>query len=158
MRFRKDLLLYYQYKIAFGFTILLCFILTPVIGITMLFCAIPFVILLLIPGLYNEYITIDANGISCAQSGKEIWSYDWNSIAMLKKSNRYHLPSVEILLYDKEGQIEPYGATERYFQLSKQAKKALEQHQILITRQGTVLCLDGVSLAPSDEGAGTAGD
>ena len=60
MVFRKNALLFYQSEIIYTLMIVVCFALTPILGLLVSFiCALPFVIFALItPKIYNEYISI----------------------------------------------------------------------------------------------------
>ena len=124
MRFRKDLLLFYQSNIAYIIALILLLILVPPMPGILL--ALPFLILLLLnPILHSEYITIDETGISCSGAKGVLWAYPWESIASLKKGSRFLLPSIEIISFDKQGAPEQYAAPGHYFQLGHHAKRAL---------------------------------
>lgn len=124
MKFRKDLLLFYQSNIAYIIALILLLILIPPMPGILL--ALPFLILLLVnPKLHSEYITIDETGISCSGTKGVLWAYPWESIASLKKGSRFLLPSIEIISFDKHGAPERFAAPGHYFQLSKPARHAL---------------------------------
>jgi len=141
MIFRKDSLLFYQSEIIYIIISVLCLTIIPILGLGLsLMYMFPFVVLILInPKLYNEYITMNATGISCQKSGKQLWAYEWDSIVELKRSSRYLLPSVEIIVYDKNGKPEQFARTNHYFQLGRTAKEAIKRYS---GDKGTVLYLD----------------
>ena len=99
MIFRKNALLFYQSEIAYIITAVLCLTLIPTTGVGLcLLYMIPFIILILInPILHNEFIEINENGISCRKSDKQLWEYGWNSVAELRKSSRFLLPSIDVI-------------------------------------------------------------
>ena len=129
MTFRKDSLLFYQSEFFYVVMAMLCFLLIPILGIEIsLLYMFPFIILILVNFiLQNEFITIDDTGILCQKSGKIIWLYEWDSIAELKRSTRYLMPSIEVIIYDKCGKPEHFSLTNQYFQLGRIAKKAIKQ-------------------------------
>ena len=90
---------------------------------------LPFVVLLelMSRAVCNEYITINEDGIMCRKKGELLWCYKWDNIAMLKKSNRFRQPSIEIITNDKMQNTKIRSPKEPYFQLSKQAKNAIQQ-------------------------------
>ena len=75
-----------------------------------------------------EFITIDETGISCRRSSNLLWSYQWEEIAQLKKGQRFLHPSVEVIVFDKQGNKEPFAGADKYFQLSKSAKTAIKKY------------------------------
>ena len=129
MVFRKNALLFYQSEIIYTLMIVVCFALTPILGLLVSFiCALPFVIFALItPKIYNEYITISELGVSCHKSGKILWEYGWDSISDIKKSSRFLLPSMEILTYTN-GVPSEFAIHGHYFQLGRTAQKAIERY------------------------------
>lgn len=98
------------------------------LGIPLLFMLLSAFLGSMIPKSYEEWITIDENGIACQKLGKQIWMYKWNEIVMLKKGTRFRWPSVEIITYDKYGNPELYGLPDRYFLLGKKAKTAINTY------------------------------
>lgn len=82
----------------------------------------------LMPVVHNEFVTVDSEGIRCAQKNKVIWGYTWNDIIKLKRSSRYKMPSVEIVIDDHANEIIPYDQSIHYFQLGKTARKAIAQY------------------------------
>lgn len=128
--FRKNEILYHHVRLT-CLIMVLCSLGTiplPGSGFTLL-CAIPFVIILLVnPKLENEFITIDETGIRCEKSGTQLWAYEWDRIAALKKGIELRARSVEVITYCKSGEPEPYSLPGHYFQLSRSAKKALKQY------------------------------
>ena len=76
----------------------------------------------------KELITIDENGIVCKRKDELLWSYDWDSIAWLKRGAYYRMPSVAVVTYDKFGVPGQYGIYGHCFQLSKAAKEALKKY------------------------------
>lgn len=130
MIFRKDSFLFYQGVIMYIVVAILCLALIPVLGLSLsLILIIPFVVLIFAnTGLHNEYIVMDEKGISCYKSGKDLWGYRWNSVAELRKSNRFLMPSIEVIVYNKCGAPEPFAHPNEYFQLSRSAKKAIKQY------------------------------
>jgi hypothetical protein len=144
MIFRKDALLFYQSEIFCVVMAVLCFTLMPMLGIEISFlCMLPFVVLVFAnPKLYNELITINEVGISCQKSGKQLWGYEWESIAELKKSSRFLMPSIEVIAYNKQEESEQFAHPNQYFQLGKPAREALRRYY---RDRGTVL------LSPNDQ-------
>ncbi len=130
MVFRKNLLLYYEINIYSTAVLILCIGLISVIGVAVfLLCAMPFIALLLVSSkLYDEFIVINEMGLSCYKSKELLWAYEWQEIAALKRSNRFRLPSVEVIRYDANGKIAPFAMPDEYFQLSSAAKKAIKQY------------------------------
>lgn len=130
MIFRKDSLLFYQIEIVCVVMVIVCLIVTPILGIELsLLCMLPFVILLFInPKLHNEFITINGTGISCQKSGKQLWLYEWASIARLRKSSRYLMPAIEVIAFNIHGESEQFAVPNHYFQLGRVAKKAITRY------------------------------
>lgn len=130
MTFRKNSLLFYQRTVFFVIFILLFLAMIPFSGLGLsLLCAFPFVVLVLVNPLFEkEYITINEDGIKCQEAGKQLWAFRWNEIAELRKSSRFLLPSMEVIPYSKSGEPEPFGTYDHYFQLGKEAKKAVNQY------------------------------
>lgn len=94
-----------------------------------LLVALPFAVVLIVnPRLYDSWIILNESGIACRKGGKEVWSHEWHNIATLKRSNRFRLPSVEVILYDAKGEQAPFALPDHYFRLSKKAKQAMEQY------------------------------
>lgn len=131
MIFRKDSLLFFQSEVFYIVFVIVSLTLIPVLGIELsLLYALLFVILIVVnPWLHNEFITIDEIGISCHKSGKQIWAYEWNSIAKLQRSSRFRLPSIEIMIYSSCTKPEQYHFSGHYFQLGRVAKKAIKQYE-----------------------------
>ncbi len=132
MTFRKDSLLFYQSKIIYIIMAISCLILFPILRVELWLSALfalYFVILTLInPKLHNEFITINEIGISCQQSGKQLWAYEWDCIAKLKRSSRFRMPSIEVITYNKRGEAEQFALPDQYFQLGKAAKEAIMRY------------------------------
>ena len=105
MIFRKDSLLFYQSEIFYIVMAILCLTLVPMlVGEISLLYLFPFLVLMLVnPQLHNEFIAINETGISCQKSGKQLWAYEWLSIAELKRSSRFLMPSIEVIAYNKYG-------------------------------------------------------
>lgn len=130
MTFRKKAILYYELEIFCIVMMPLCLGLIPLLGLGLsLLSALPFVVLLLAnPKLYNEYITMNELGITCRKAGVQLWAYDWDSVACLKKVSRFRVPSVEVIAYNKSGNPEQYCIPDHYFQLGRAARRALRQY------------------------------
>ena len=130
MIFRKDSLLFYQSEAFCIIVLILCPPLIPILGLVfVLLCMVSFVGLALInPHLYNEYITINESGISCQKAGTLLWAYEWNSITELKNSSRFLLPSIEIIVNNKNVESPQYSTTNYYFQLNRTAKEAIKRY------------------------------
>jgi len=130
MTFRKDSLLFYEGQIIYAIMSILCLLLPPALGwsVSLLLLSIFIVLLLISPKLHNQYITIDATGIVCQQSGKQLWVYNWEQVAELRKSSRFQLPSIEIIAYNKVGVPEQFAHPNHYFQLGRTARKAITRH------------------------------
>lgn len=134
MTFRKNATNFYQSEFIYIFTVLLSLVLIFIpafneIQIIFIVSACLFALLAVInPKLYNEFITIDETGISCRRADKILWSYHWDEIAQLKKGQRFLHPSVEVIVFDKQGNKEPFAGADKYFQLSKSAKTAIKKY------------------------------
>ena len=129
MTFRKNALLLIDCRITCAVFIVLSLITTLLTGLEIALMCLPFVVLLelMSRGVCNEYITINEDGIMCRKKGELLWCYKWDNIAMLKKSNRFRQPSIEIITNDKMQNTKIRSPKEPYFQLSKQAKNAIQQ-------------------------------
>ncbi len=125
MQFRKDRLLMCQHLIGFALLFVVTTIMALLINqyIILLFSFIFLVLLLLTPKQYNQFVTIDKDGIRCSNHKNLLWEYNWNEIVELKTSNRYMLPSIEVIACEAKGKVND--GNDRYFQLSKAAKRAL---------------------------------
>ena len=134
MTFRKNTTNFYQSEFIYIFTVLLSLVLIFIpafneIQIIFIVSACLFALLAVInPKLHNEFITIDETGISCRRSSNLLWSYQWDEIAQLKKGQRFLHPSVEVIVFDKQGNKEPFAGADKYFQLSKSAKTAIKKY------------------------------
>ena len=130
MTFRKNALLFCESTVFFAVCVILCLVMIPFSGFgSSILNAFPFLILILVnPRLYNEFITINETGIMCQRSGEQLWAYKWDSVAMLKKSSRFRMPSVEVITYQKSGEPEPFSLPNHYFQLGGAARKAIAQY------------------------------
>ena len=130
MVFRKESLMFYQSELFYSLATLLCLALAPILGWYTLFYISPFLILIFVnPKLHNEFITINEAGISCQRSGKQLWAYDWDHIAELRRSSRFLMPSIEVIVYDKHGQPEQFAGPDKYFQLGRTAKEAMKRYR-----------------------------
>lgn len=128
MSFRKDCLLFFQEEICYILLVVSCLLIIPMTGFVFfsLLLTLLFVTLALVtPFMHNEIITIDAIGISCSRSDKQLWSYRWEYIATLQRSSRYRLPSVEIAVYSMRGEQGQTVLSGHYFQLGIIAKKGI---------------------------------
>ena len=130
MMFRKDSLLFYQCEIFYVVMTILCLTLVPILGgeISFLYLFPFFVLILVNPQLHNEFIAINETGISCQKSGKQLWAYEWNSIAELKGSSRFLMPSIEVIVYNKHGESERVALPNQCFQLGRTAKEAIKRY------------------------------
>ena len=130
MTFRKNCLLFIEGQILCTFMIASCLATIPVLGFWFsLVLMIPFIALALVnPKIQNEYITIDDIGVRCFQGAALVWSYGWDDIAELRKSSRYKLPSIDVIVFDRFGKPEPYALDGQYFQTCKVARKAIDQY------------------------------
>ena len=130
MRFRKDSLLFYQSEIFYVVMAILCLTLIPILGLELSFLYMSlFIVLILVnPKLHNEFITINETSISCQKSGKQLWVYAWDSIAELKRSSRYLMPSIEVIIYNKYGESEHFAYHNQYFQLGRTARDAIKRY------------------------------
>lgn len=130
MMFRKDSLLFYQGEVFYIAMVILCFTLMPILWLEMsLLCMFPFIVLIFVnPKLHNELIIINETGISCQKSGKQFWVYGWDSIAELKRSSRFLMPSIEVIAYNKYGESERFALPNQYFQLGRTAREALKRY------------------------------
>lgn len=134
MTFRKNTTNFYQSEFIYIFTVLLSLVLIFIpafneIQIIFIVSACLFALLAVInPKLNNEFITIDETGISCCRADKILWSYQWDEIAQLKKGQRFLHPSVEVIVFDKQGNKESFAGADKYFQLSKSAKTTIKKY------------------------------
>lgn len=130
MMFRKNTLLFYQSEIFYFVMAILCLALFPMLGLGLsLLYVFPFAVLMLVnPKLHNEFITINEIGISCQRSGIQLWAYEWDTIAGLKRSSRFLMPSIEVIPYNKCGEPEQFAMSNHYFQLGRAARKAVKRY------------------------------
>lgn len=130
MMFRKDSLLFYQSEIFYIVMAILCLTIVPMlVGNIFLLYMFPFLVLVLVnPQLHNEFILINETGISCQKSGKQLWAYEWSSIAVLKRSSRFLMPSIEVIAYNKFGESERNALPNQYFQLGRTAREAIKRY------------------------------
>ena len=130
MIFRKDCLLFCQSLTSFSILLALCFALIPFFGIKVTAILSTAIVVIAIVDLIhnNEYITVNEVGITCSKAGKQMWAYEWNTIAKLQRSSRYLLPSMEIFISSSEGEKGQSICTGNYFQLGRTAKKALDKY------------------------------
>lgn len=130
MIFRKDSLLFYESEIFYVAMAILCLIFIPILGLGLsLIFMFPFIVLILVnPKLHNEFIAINEAGILCQKSGKQLWAYEWDSIAELKRSSRYLMPSIEVIPFNKYREAEQFAEPNHYFQLGKAAREAIKQY------------------------------
>lgn len=107
-----------------------CLTLFPILGLGLsLLYVFPFIVLILVnPKLHNEFIIINEIGISCQKSGKQLWVYEWESIAELKKSSRFLMPSMQVIAYNKGGEPERFALPNHYFQLGRTAMEAIKRY------------------------------
>lgn len=127
MTFRKDSIMFIEHLGAFCAMVTICITLLPIdqLGV-MPFFALCFAILAaLTPVIHNELVTVNDEGIRCTQKGKVIWEYAWADIIKLKRSSRYRMPSVEIVIDDHANEVVPFEFSEHYFQLGRTARKAI---------------------------------
>ena len=130
MTFRKNGILFVIHFCTYCVIAIICIILTPIdqVGL-MSFLSLPFIILAVLnPIIHNEYVTVDNKGIRCTKKGNVMWEYAWDEIIKLKRSSRYRLPSVEIVIDDHANEIAPFDHSVHYFQLGKTARKAIAQY------------------------------
>lgn len=131
MTFRKDLLLFYQFETFVVILAIIPIIMIHQIGfLPLLVFSLPFsFVAVLYPLFQNEYITINESGIECnnTKTKNQLWAYKWSEIAVLKKSSTYNFPSVDVIIYGKDGKPEKFSGG-RYFLLCKTAKKALNMY------------------------------
>ncbi|MDO4816472.1 MAG: hypothetical protein Q4A83_07740 [Bacillota bacterium] len=130
MTFRKENLLFCQSLSVYSILFILSFTLAPLYGIkiTLLFASVFGVLGTIDFNSYNEYVTINETGIECSQGEKQLWAYEWSAIAKLQRGSRYLQPSIEIYIYSLTGGPEEVVYTKNYFQLGRDAKKALAQY------------------------------
>ena len=130
MTFRKDSLLFHQNNIFGIIMTILCLALIPVFEIVLSLLLAIFFILFLLANfkLHNQFITINENGISCERSGKNIWQYEWQDIVELRRSSRFLMPSIDVIVYHSNGAPESFSRTNHYFMLGKTAKKAIKEY------------------------------
>ncbi len=130
MKFRKNSLLFYQSEFLYIFMAVLCLAVIPIfksfmfLGGTFLFALLA----VINTKLYNEFIVINEIGISCQRSGDQLWSYEWDMVADLKRSTRFLLPSIEVIVYDKSGTPKCFAENDHYFHLGKTAKNAVNKY------------------------------
>lgn len=127
MTFRKNAIEFHQRYTYCLILIILNISLIPTLGLVLsILFAAPFLGLALMSSkIESEFITINENGISCTNTEKKLWEYQWEEIAELRKSSRFRSPSVEVIIYSRNREPEDYALPNQYFQLSKSAKEAL---------------------------------
>ena len=139
MTFRKDPLLFAENILVYIVLAISFLIVIPMVELELSLVFAFFALLLIIftliaPRQYNEFITINENGISCHKSKEQIWAYAWDDIVGLKKGSLYLMPSVGIMVsspcraLDSCEEFEHARYSGHYFQLSKTAKNALKQY------------------------------
>lgn len=130
MTFRRDTLLFYQHGIICAAMAVLSLSLIPPLGLELsLLCALVFIVLAVLnPRIHNEFITINEQGILCHRAGEQLWAYKWDEIVALKRSSRFRLPSVDVIVYNKYGEAECFSHSDCYFQLGKLSKKAIDKY------------------------------
>lgn len=109
----------------------LCLTIIPMLGVKFaLLIMFPFIVLIFVnPKLHNEFITINETGILCQKSGKQLWAYEWDRIAELKRSSRFLLPSIEVIALNKYGISEHRVLDDsNYFQLGRPAREAIKRY------------------------------
>ena len=132
MVFRKNSLLFLESQIIFILLSMSSLFIIPVLDISIwILCFIPlFVLTLINPMFYREYIKIDEQGIKCFNSKNTLWEYEWSSIPDIRRGSRYSLPTVE--LYTEKVDSIVYQLPANYFQLGKSAKEALAFYGVTI--------------------------
>ena len=136
MTFQKDYLQVRMQRICCIIIALICPILVlfaelEIWLVSVFFALLSIVCLLGASKLYDEYITINENGISCSRKGTQIWAYAWDDIVALQRGTRYSQPSMDIIVpspcraLDSCREIPGARGSGHYFQLSKTAKQAL---------------------------------
>ena len=130
MTFRKDSILFIEHLCGFSIMAIISIVLLLASqDWRMALLALCFVLFAaLMPVIHNEYVTVNNEGIRCAKKGKVMWEYAWDDIIKLKRSSRYRLPSVEIIIDDHANEIVPYDHSIHYFQLGRTARKAIDQY------------------------------
>ena len=106
---------------------IVCIVLTLIaqeLGIALLALCF-FIFAALMPIIHNEFVTVNNEGIRCTKKGKVMWEYTWENIIKLKRSSRYRMPSVEIVIDNHTNEIITYDFSEHYFQLGRTARKAI---------------------------------
>ena len=101
MTFRQDAPLIVQYGIFYGMMVpvdlaLVCLV-PEYVRIFLLLAAMFFVFLLLNKKMHPNAVTVDTDSISCYRGEQLVWAFQRTQIVELKKSNRYYLPSAEIV-------------------------------------------------------------
>ena len=132
MRFRKYSIMFMEHIVICCLVATVCIALIPIDPhrvLPVVSFAI-FVFLAFAPVLYDEYITIDDEGIACTRRKKLLWEYRWDEIRYLKKGSRYRAPSIEIVTDNCVDGAIPYDYSQHYFQLGRTARKALKQCRI----------------------------
>lgn len=130
MTFRKNGLLFAEHMVLCGLSAAVCIALWPIdqIGASPYLSLLFIACMLLTPLIHSEFITINEDGIFCHRKGKQIWNYKWSEIGKLKKSSRFRMPSVEIVIDGHMNEAVPYDFSEHYFQLSRKAHKAIVRY------------------------------
>ena len=79
------------------------------------------------PSDYDEFITMDHEGIRCAtKKGKVMWAYTWENIIKFKKFSHCRTPAVQIILDDQVDELVPRYLL--FFELGRIARKAIRQY------------------------------
>lgn len=130
MTFRKNSIMFVEHLSVLCIMAVISFVLLLMshewIMALFVLCFVAFAALM--PVIHNEFVTVDSEGIRCAKKDKVIWVYTWNDILKLKRSSRYKMPSVEIVIDDHADEIVPYDHSIHYFQLGKTARKAMARY------------------------------
>ena len=129
MRFRKNSIMFMEYIVMCCLTAIVCIALIPIdlYGVLPYVSLVMILFLTLAPAFYDEYITIDNEGIACTRRKELMWEYRWDDVLYLRKSLRYRAPSIEIVTEDHSDAPITYDYSKHYFQLGRTAKKALRQ-------------------------------
>lgn len=126
MKFRKDSILLTECELYTFLLAVLCIFISK----TVRWCCLLLVLLLMLmavyPFLFNEFILITENGISCTKRKNIIWSFSWDEIIELRQSRRFHQKSIEIILSSKAEN--KHNRHEYYFQMGTTAKAALQMY------------------------------
>ena len=126
MKFRRHSILLAECEIYTFLLIVLCIFIIETVNWCCLLLALLLVLMAIYPFLFNEFVIITENGISCTKRKEVLWSFSWDEILELRQSQRFHQNSIEIILPNKIDS--KHNGHEYYFQMGSTARTALQKY------------------------------